>query len=115
MKKFITIKEWTKALRSGEYKQGQHFLHKDESFCCLGVAYDLLGATWEKLDTWPSPSYVVEVGKEEFELPNQLNFPVGFDILTLVTMNDRGKSFKEIADYIESKVTKKEKVTWLGP
>jgi len=36
------IKElWVKALRSGEYKQTQHFLNCDRGFCCIGVLADL--------------------------------------------------------------------------
>lgn len=29
---------WLKALRSGEYKQGQYVLQDSAGFCCLGVA-----------------------------------------------------------------------------
>ena len=34
-------KQWVEALRSGEYKQGQAVLCKDDAFCCLGVLCDL--------------------------------------------------------------------------
>lgn len=38
-------KEWLKALRSGEYKQGQAFLKdRDGAYCCLGVYAEKLGA-----------------------------------------------------------------------
>jgi len=36
--------EWIKALRSGDYRQGEDYLHTsgtEERFCCLGVACDL--------------------------------------------------------------------------
>lgn len=35
---------WLDALRSGEYKQGKHALHRlaDNSFCCLGVLCDVV-------------------------------------------------------------------------
>ncbi len=34
-------KNWLAALRSGEYQQGKDYLHRDGSFCCLGVLTDL--------------------------------------------------------------------------
>lgn len=35
------IKEWTKALRSGEYPQCVGTLHNESGYCCLGVETDL--------------------------------------------------------------------------
>lgn len=40
-------KAWIEALRSGEYTQGKRALcRRDGSFCCLGVAYDVLVDGW---------------------------------------------------------------------
>lgn len=79
--------KWVKALRSGKYKQGKYKLHNksDDTFCCLGVAVNLklCGKT-----TKP----------EEFISRNFLN-DKSQQILS--AMNDSGKSFKTIADYIE--------------
>ena len=36
--------QWTAALRSGNYKQGQRNLRKNNQFCCLGVLCDLAAA-----------------------------------------------------------------------
>jgi hypothetical protein len=38
------ITEWVAALRSGDYKQGSGYLHRvdDDSYCCLGVACEVL-------------------------------------------------------------------------
>jgi hypothetical protein len=48
MKKDIA-KLWTKALRSGKYKQGKHTLRNhDNSFCCLGVLCDLYNKEQKK-------------------------------------------------------------------
>jgi hypothetical protein len=33
--------QWVAALRSGEYEQGQEYLHIGDSYCCLGVLCDL--------------------------------------------------------------------------
>lgn len=35
------IKKWVDALRSGEYKQTDGALRKEDGFCCLGVLCDL--------------------------------------------------------------------------
>ena len=35
------IKEWTKALRSGKYKQTKDTLQDKNGYCCLGVACEL--------------------------------------------------------------------------
>jgi hypothetical protein len=34
-------KLWINALRSGEYKQGKHYLREEDRFCCLGVLCDI--------------------------------------------------------------------------
>ncbi len=98
------IKErWLKALRSGEYKQGQGQLHKeDHSFCCLGVLVDVLGAkwTWNEVDGWYDPDNYARNGTS--------GTYISADVLNnarqtiLANMNDNGKSFLEIADHIET-------------
>ena len=36
------FKKWLKALREGNYKQGVGFLNYQNTFCCLGVACDVI-------------------------------------------------------------------------
>jgi len=99
-------KKWVEALRSGEYIQGISQLHytdfKDENeidiidkYCCLGVACRVLGYTDKQ---------ILEYGNipKSFELvPSELKKDGGTQA-TLVMMNDEeGKSFNEIADWIE--------------
>lgn len=45
------IKEWQKALLSGQYKQGQESLYSEEenTYCCLGVACAIEDVDREKL------------------------------------------------------------------
>src|SRR5690349_2303722 len=47
-------KRWLRALRSGKYQQSQKYLHKGDSFCCLGVLCDIYlkdkKQEWEKHD-----------------------------------------------------------------
>lgn len=72
--------KWVEALRSGAFKQLRNKLTYDGSFCCLGVLNQVRNVP---------QSYV--------------DFPriVG-DWELLARMNDeQGKSFSEIADYIE--------------
>jgi fatty acid-binding protein DegV len=65
--------KWLEALRSGRYRQGEGALRVDDKFCCLGVLPESLNST-------------LGIGEQDLELAE---------------MNDSGKSFAEIADYIE--------------
>lgn len=45
--------KWLEALESGRYRQATHRLRRGDSFCCLGVCYDLLGqGKWIKDATY---------------------------------------------------------------
>lgn len=118
-------KMWVKALRSGEYVQGQNQLctigekGKPDMFCCLGVLCDLA----VRKGLVPTSQINVEHDgnmtyfDEEYRLPSKIQKWVGLsdesgtykDIVDeiqvrtdLVTMNDDGFSFDKIADIIES-------------
>ena len=97
-------RQWCEALRSGEYEQarGQLCGHAGK-MCCLGVAYDaVLGDAWE----WDEHRW-------EWRPVNQTEYTIllsswrallGISIFehdALVAMNDDGRTFAEIADYIE--------------
>lgn len=68
-KKFVT-EEWIPALRSGEYKQTQGYLHDNQGYCCLGVACDLL------MKKGLLPDWEVATNTEEnesyYEIPNPI-------------------------------------------
>lgn len=49
MKKAIADK-WVKALRSGEFEQGQGALKANNKYCCLGVLQELTGILANKDD-----------------------------------------------------------------
>lgn len=90
--------EWVKALRSGEYKQVKNTLYdaKLDSYCCLGVACKIAIGKLRELangDQFINPS--IE------ELPSEIT---GVTRLAehLATLNDSGKSFNEIADWIDA-------------
>jgi hypothetical protein len=89
------VKKWVAALRSGEYVQTTHAMHKENgTHCCLGVArtlmedksnHDAYGAVGEWLGVPEGQSRISYGGCEEF-----------------VQLNDSlGKTFSEIADYVE--------------
>lgn len=99
--------KWIAALRSGQYHQGTGSLYDDfsDSYCCLGVAGVVCGMTKDEL----KDRVFVGPNEPDYARPNEL-FPSILihpsleDDLSLVLsrMNDDGKSFSEIADYIET-------------
>jgi len=103
---------WVAALRSGQYRQGHGSLQTgDGAFCCLGVLCDIQGA--EGIDfewrTWGdrTPDLArgdIYVRSGNFP-PKALNGGLDNGIQhALATMNDDGRSFDEIDDYIEASV-----------
>lgn len=89
--------KWIAALRSGKYQQTTHYLKDDDGFCCLGVLCDIQGADFDAIRqqyrTLSLSSNPVEyIGMLESEAP------------WLSQMNDTGRSFAEIADYIEKSI-----------
>lgn len=94
--------KWMEALRSGSYKQGMKLLRpENDRWCCLGVLCNLINP-----QDWVQNEYGDYSWKTEQELlPWQTNDSVGIsanDEGILSDMNDDGKTFLEIADYIEA-------------
>lgn len=114
-------KKWVKALRSGKYEQGKGCLREEisgkDTFCCLGVACDLLRPNlWKKEGTDFSlrmrPGYV-EPGDDKGVnssgyMPEKLAEEIGIEWKTqreLSKLNDNDRSsFSTIADFIEEKL-----------
>lgn len=99
--------EWILALESGKYRQAQGKLKKEEGFCCLGVACDLMIKKAPVSYSWDSASSLVIDGERNvFSLPDRLiaRFKLSEEIVTdVMRMNDiQEKSFKEIAAYLRS-------------
>ncbi len=114
-------KQWVKALRSGEYKQGRGCMHtvgKDGGsprFCCLGVLVDIAHeGDWE-LANFQVPddvTYAIRDGVDKTLYPDvpapSILEEMGLDASELDGLtehNDGGKSFKWIASYIEGRKT----------
>jgi hypothetical protein len=111
MKKNV-MKKWVAALRSGKYKQGKNHLNKNEQYCCLGVLCEVLGESKSKggfgyifYGSGPesSPKLLPLSALKSSGLRTDngtINFTKGR--LSLTLLNDiRGRSFKQIAAYIE--------------
>lgn len=96
---------WLTALRSGEYKQGHNLLRRDKNnttvICCLGVLCDIShSGQWDEYN-W----YWINGIRSQTILPAPLQDIAHISLETadlLAVMNDSGKSFAEIADYIEA-------------
>lgn len=102
--------KWIAALRSGEYRQGQLRLVRQDSegglsHCCLGVLCEVAGfARLDDLEDRGFLNYKMPTGEAVGAyLPHSI---VSRDIQkTLSKMNDReSKDFAEIADWIEENV-----------
>lgn len=108
MKKSWAMK-WVKALRSGKYKQGKHFLRRGDEYCCLGVLCEITKTSrrmrYGKLYEYKGNAIVI---------PHSVRGRVGMNTLygrlprarkageDLAQLNDSGKySFKQIARIIE--------------
>lgn len=112
---------WTKALRSGEYKQAKGALHRqNEGYCCLGVLCDVAVKAGAMPPPWTKgrEGFTVRYGKtqEGAVLPEEVMdwaelsdnegqyLDMGGDkhiTLALSYQNDDGMSFADIADIID--------------
>ena len=124
-------KKWVKALRSGKYKQGQMYLKQfydngKTEHCCLGVLCELYNDEMKKnhkkmLSTkirWKNNvTDCVTFNNKEGELPKivmkwaDISDSIGryagryaVEYCSLADMNDRGKTFKTISNFIEKNV-----------
>ena len=113
--------QWIDALRSKQYKQGKKVLCQvdekgKESFCCLGVLFDIaggeVGGEWSEVkgDACPSLPKGRSAKVKSAKSSNEEFLPKGFIKFSgverkvqskLAEMNDYGHSFKEIANWIE--------------
>jgi len=98
--------KWVEALRSGKYEQGVGALLKDGKYCCLGVLacvmdreIPLRGIHHVAIGDTVVEDDGKEVGYSFFE-PLLGSVPH----TDLAHRNDRGDSFKAIADYIEANI-----------
>ena len=106
-------KLWIEALRGGEYRQGKRVLRSDGRFCCLGVLCDLYNKR-EGRGEWRGDSYFYDDYGDfsEVQLPDAVvewaelpdrdpRLGTHKNAVTAAVLNDRGETFKYIADRIE--------------
>lgn len=121
MKQFTLPREfgekWLAALRSGKYRQTVGALCRGNSYCCIGLAGKIVGATSKFMRTGGAftndpdysneDSYGMPAIKAPNSLPEQIIGVASRNQLVqeLICLNDnQRKSFAEIADWIESNV-----------
>lgn len=101
--------KWLKALRSGKYRQGGCYLKNGRKFCCLGVLADIQGAKWHSNSlTYTEVPEIKNINpgwQHDMLTPREAGGLRTSVMKTLATMNDDGKTFKEIADYIEKRIS----------
>lgn len=106
--------KWIAALRSGEFEQTTTYLTKDDRDCCLGVACKLFVAeNPDGIAVVPVNNHVTYGGndatlpdpvREWLGLADEEGMFIGEDGRKqwLTVLNDRGRTFEEIADIVES-------------
>lgn len=115
-------KSWLEALRSGNFNQGNGFLHSKDDFCCLGVLCEVnrvpskikddseyFFPEYSRIYTYAFPYSEMEHSpdfywlRELFENSEEITYlDLGRITDKLIDMNDGGgKNFNEIADWIE--------------
>lgn len=103
--------EWIKALRSGEYNQGQGHLVTKDGYCCLGVLAKIKGTLDRNGMFMRNPNSLIytDVYGHMIGYYLPMGYPgeeedVGYrlDQNTLMQMNDEGSTFDEIAAFIEA-------------
>lgn len=98
--------KWLKALRSGEFKQGKYDLrNNNDEYCCLGVAAKISGASCITGKSFITKGEKIRGTKKIPTLLKGGNW--GYDddynevVKKLSEMNDKGKTFKQIAAWID--------------
>ena len=106
---------WVDALRSSEFTQGRGALRtKDNRYCCLGVLCDLYlrqtndDVSWEYHDVFLGYGLYGEkavLTEKVIKCSGIVNYNGKINVnnveTSLVSLNDKGCSFNEIADLIE--------------
>lgn len=112
---------WIARLRSGHYKQGYHNLcvinneTGEEFYCCLGVFNDMVNTPFRIHDLFSGETHIeyadspvgtpVEVWDSGVNTNRLADYGLrGPELRELIIMNDLGRSFEEIADWIEKNI-----------
>lgn len=96
-------KKWVEALRGEKYQQTKKRLRDESGYCCLGVLCEVLQGKIEGFQ-WQEGQASYKGESNKLDLPSTLNEEIGLPGMyedALVSMNDSGKTFNKIADWIE--------------
>jgi len=106
----VSLKEWIKALRSGEYEQTRYTLSGVEknSYCCLGVYGHLCGITKNEMGS------IGLLNDFNSTFGTDIQLPTKYEEGDLATWNDGEDgfvkhTFDEIADILEGNMKPKKK------
>ena len=112
------VKKLIENLRSDKYKQGKNVLHSIDrkEYCCLGVACETYFDEMMSIDIGETKlgihGNIATYDGYHTQLPNEVQKVFGFRSrygshisgytdLALTSLNDDGKTFKQIADILE--------------
>lgn len=97
---------WVSALRSGKYKQGDCYLQREDSYCCLGVLCEVAGFKKQQREDgtyWFQDPNTGEYVQQEFEDAAKSLGISQSEQKTLILLNDSMKcSFDQIALFINN-------------
>lgn len=109
----ISPRQWSAALRSGDYKQAKNRLCTEKGFCCLGVYAKKRGVKFHPrervdfLEDTPLPEIPELLLKQDF--PSEILVDMKAkklgpgDPKSFIAMNDSyGWTFAQIADFIDT-------------
>lgn len=106
MKKQSIVDKWVKSLRSGKYKQTMYTLFDGVGYCCLGVFCNVAKIDFHEFKSEEGNESDSESNDESYINVRNILEPLNIDIDRLMSMNDKGSSFNEIANEIEGMVAK---------
>jgi hypothetical protein len=99
-------KKWIEALRGGKYKQTTRYLRRENgTYCCLGVICDLVAPeNWGNVNNNGVLNFTFQDEIALDWLPRTLMRKLCItheEETTLISMNDAGSTFDDIANHIE--------------
>ena len=99
MRKSIKTK-WIKALRSGQYKQGQGALYRNGRYCCLGVLCRVMETRIKKDSGMLSDAALEKAQLTDGQHNRLSDLNDGYSTSSGKAMSS--KAFDKIADWIEA-------------
>ena len=99
--------KWVAALRSGQFQQGTRYLRIKDKYCCLGVLIHCVYGDKGLVNPDPRGIFSTAGHANRSTIPVDMCEDIEIEhsvALSLAGMNDSGKSFEEIAVFIEDNI-----------